>query len=249
MPAVGIDKLINKTVYVKAGANVTGYASDLKTEKKIFKGGALIGNIFSWVTDKNGNLFLMFYLTPADYNNFIATYVKADTSKLSIPALPKILAELEAESEKNKREEKGIIQYNIDKYLPYIIGAVVVAVALPTVLNSTKKIGAMKKNNNTLLLAGAAAVGVYLLTRKKKIKAGKPIIDEGSGQIVNNSLPDIADDNGSIFSNASANETSSFSVPGPCSNIRYIGPFQVEYERAGIMAGKTKGDLGSIKTC
>lgn len=235
MPSVGIDKLIDKTVYVKSqpGLYIYGYKNDLKTQKAVFNSGALIGKIYSWVTDANGNIYFMFYLNNDEYKNFIPTYVKVDTDKINIPELPGILEQIAKDKDKKDREEKGIVQYNIDKYLPYIIGAAVVAIALPSVINSSKKVGSMtnkSKKNTGLLVAAAAGIAIYLYSKKKKTKAGIPLTEDLGGGIVSERVQNIE---GSILSSKQQN------------NIRYVGPFQVEY--SNMLSGVKKGDLGAVK--
>jgi hypothetical protein len=81
----------------------------------------------------------MFYLTGSDYNNFIATYVKADANNLSIPSLPGILADIEAQKQQQEIASKGIVRYYIEKYFPWIIGAAVIAIALPSIKKTIQK--------------------------------------------------------------------------------------------------------------
>lgn len=240
MPTITADKVLNKSLYAKTDINaVTGAGNFYKT----FKAGALIGNVYSWISKPDG-LYWMFN-GPTPY------YVKHDANKLSLLALPQILAEITQEEEKKKLDALGPIQYNIDKYLPYIIGAVVVAVALPTVINlsQSKKVSGMKKNNTTMLLI-AGAVAAYYFWPKKKTKAGAPIItDLPVDDPFGNKLP-----KSNIFENASS------VAPGMMQNIVsldnqtidqagnkviFVGPFQVS-EQGNTLAGK-KGDLGAIK--
>jgi len=241
MPTITADKVLNKSLYAKTDINaVTGAGNFYKT----FKAGALIGNVYSWINKPDGLYWAFDGPTPY--------YVKHDANKLSLLALPKILEEISAEEEKKKLETKGPLQYNIDKYLPYIIGAVVVAVALPTVINLSqkKKVSGMKKNDTTMLLI-AGAVAAYYFWPKKKTKAGAPIItDLPVDDPYGNNLP-----KSNIFENASSvapgmieNTVSvdAQNIDQALNKIMFVGPFQVT-DQGNTLAGGKKGDLGAIK--
>ena len=94
MPNITADKVVNHLMYAKA--NVNAYEPGGKIVVKTFSPGQLIGNVYSYIEIGN-DLYWMFYLTPADYNNFNAVYVKHDASKLSLPDLPAILDQIAAE--------------------------------------------------------------------------------------------------------------------------------------------------------
>ena len=136
MPQITADKVVNRNLYAKS--RVYGYDGTFQNVTTIYTPGQLIGNVYSYIQQPDG-LYWMVYKTTADYNGMRPTYIKHDQSKLSLPDLPEILETISREQEKQKMQEKGVLQYNIDKYLPYVIGAVVVAVALPTLTNAIKK--------------------------------------------------------------------------------------------------------------
>ena len=136
MPKITADKVVNHLMYAKE--NVNGYEAGGKIVKTSFKPGQLIGSIYSFLEIGN-DLYWMFYLTPADYNSFNATYVKHDANKLSLPDLPGILDQIEAQKKAAIIAKDGIFSYYLQTYLPYIVGAVVVAIALPSIVKSVKK--------------------------------------------------------------------------------------------------------------
>jgi hypothetical protein len=123
MPTITADKVLGRSMYAKG--NVAGVDASGK-QIKTFSDGQLIGVVDSWVNFSDG-LYWSFY------NNYAPYYVKHDGNKLSLPALPDILKQISAEEDKKKLQTKGVLQYNIDKYLPWIIGAAVIAISLPTV--------------------------------------------------------------------------------------------------------------------
>lgn len=272
MATITADKVIGNNIFAKG--TVTAYDNTFKNVAKKFNNGALVGSVYSYVSRPDG-LYWMVYLNSSDFINQKPSFVKHD-SNLSLPALPNILAQISKELEAEKLKDKGTLQYNIDKYLPYIIGAVVVAVALPTVLNSTKKIGAMKKNNNTnlLLIAGGAAA-LYFLMQKKR-KALPPIVENLPGEFVNEfkvpaEYQDYnTNDSGSgitietaggevipVDSYMVTNTTNSGGGSSPndqFSNqfqnevlLDYVGPFKTQY--AAVNGAKiSRGDMGKLKT-
>jgi hypothetical protein len=136
MPTVTADKVVNHLMYSKANVNATD-ATGKKTVKS-FVPGDLIGNVFSWV-EINNEIYWLFYLTPADYNNFNAVYVKHDSNKLELPDLPGILQQIADEKKAAIIAKDGIVGYYVQTYLPWIIGAIVVSIALPAITKSVKK--------------------------------------------------------------------------------------------------------------
>ena len=136
MPNITADKVVNHLMYAKA--NVNAYDPGGKIVVKTFSPGQLIGNVYSYIEIGN-DLYWLFYLTPADYNNFNAVYVKHDSSKLSLPDLPAILDQIAAEKKAAIIAKDGAFSYYLQTYLPYIVGAIVIAIALPSIVKSVKK--------------------------------------------------------------------------------------------------------------
>ena len=174
---ITVDKIIGHDLYSKGNNN--GYAGDFVRVNKHFSDGEKIGNVYSWL-ERNGDIWYMVYSSDYDFANYNPTYVKHVDGSLSLPDLPDILAQIEAKKAEDEKEKKGLIPYYIEKYLPWIVGGIVVAVAAPSIINaSQKKIGMTSDQKN---LAGLAAVGVavYFLTRKKTNPVPITSIDNGS---------------------------------------------------------------------
>ena len=253
MPTITADKVLYNNLFAKS--TVYGYGSDFATVKKVFTAPDLIGNVYSYIEQPDG-LYWMVYVSPYDFDAQNPTYIKHNADKLSLPALPGILAEVQKEQDAKDLASKGILQYNIDKYGKYIIGAAVVAIAAPTVLNmfnNRKKVSGMKKDN-TLLIIGAAALAFYIYSKKKKTKAGAPIIEDlPVDDPFGNKLPnDTQCENYSVNPSGSAQvvkqsfatDQTGGGVNQGLQRITSVGIFPVTYGNA--MAGR-KGDLGSIK--
>ena len=136
MPTVTADKVTNHLMYAKANVNALD-ATKTKTVKT-FSPGELIGNVYSW-QEVGSDLYWLFYLTQADYDNFNAVYVKHDASKLELPDLPSILQQIADEKKAAIIAKEGIVGYYVQTYLPWIIGAVVISIALPAISKSIKK--------------------------------------------------------------------------------------------------------------
>lgn len=135
MPNLTADLVINHNLYAKT--NVNGYDGTFTNVRTVFQPG-LIGNVYSYIQQPDG-LYWMVYQTQRDYDNFNPTYIKHDGSKLSLPDAQDILDNLTKEQEAKDIQSKGAVRFYVEKYAPYIIGAIVIAVALPTIVNVTKK--------------------------------------------------------------------------------------------------------------
>lgn len=237
MPTITADRAINQALYAKK--IVDGLSgNDLKTVVRRFLPGDQIGTIYSYIETPSG-LYWMFY----DYANQ-PFYVKHDADKLRLPAITDILNQITAEQEKKKIEDKGVLQYNIDKYLPYIIGAGAVAIVLPAIVKAQHqhKVSGMKASKQTKIVLGVAAVAaIYFLTKKKR-KAGKPLIEDLGGEFLNSAAP-----GSSVETVVNSVEPVNMPVLTKYGQIEFVGPFKVQY---GAMAGaRIKGDLGKTKTC
>jgi hypothetical protein len=172
---VPLGKLIDKPIYASGVVEgVDGLSKKIYT----FKKGDYIGSLFSWSNIGN-NTYLMFYRTKADYVNFKPFYIKL-SSPTSAPDLQKIKDEIKAAELAKANETKTTLEIYIEKYAPWVIGALVVSIALPSVLNSvrSKSMGAISKNKG-LLMAGGAAL-LLMSFRKKKSKNSVvlgPVVD------------------------------------------------------------------------
>lgn len=182
MPIITADKVVNQNLFAKG--NVNAYSGDFKTVKKTFINGAFIGNVYSWVQDANGNLYWLIYLDNNDYNNFIPTYIKHDPANLDLPALPGILQQIQDEQDAKAKADKGVIPFYVEKYAPWIVGGVVVAVAWPAISRSfnNKNVSGMTLDNKRVIGLIATAALLWYVT-KKKTPTGSVIVnplDSGS---------------------------------------------------------------------
>jgi hypothetical protein len=137
MATVTADKLVNHDLY--ATGNVNAIDSTFKNVARTFGAGERIGNIYSWIQGSNGEIYYMIYLTKADYDNYNPVYVLHDASKLNVPDLPNILQQIADQQKAAAIEKNGVVGYYLETYLPYIVGAVVLAIALPSIVKSIKK--------------------------------------------------------------------------------------------------------------
>ena len=78
-------------------------------------------------------------LNKADYDNQRPIYILQETGKLDVPDLPNILQKIADEQKAAAIDKQGVVGYYLSTYLPYIVGAVVIAIALPSIVKSIKK--------------------------------------------------------------------------------------------------------------
>ena len=130
MANITADRVINKSLYAKGSVNVYSLPGGAVT--RVINDGGLIGIVYSFVT-YDGQVYWQFY------NPYgVAYYVKHD-SNLSLPGLNDILTKIKDENVAKQIEEKGAVNYYLQKYLPWIVGAVAVALIFPVVFKSIKK--------------------------------------------------------------------------------------------------------------
>jgi hypothetical protein len=65
------------------------------------------------------------------YEGNTPIYIK-HSGYLKVPDLPDIIAEINRKAEELKKEQKGVVPYYIEKYLPWIIGAIALGIIIPT---------------------------------------------------------------------------------------------------------------------
>lgn len=183
MPAVSLQAfdVVGHNLYAKQ--TVKGYSGNLTTVVKTFQAGQLIGNIYSWIERPDG-IYFMFYASAQDYANFNPFYVKMVPAQLNFPDGPGILAAKAAALEQKKKEEEGLFQYYFEKYAPWLVGAGVVAIALPSVVRSARKsvVSGMGKNDAAAAALIIGALALVSFTGKKKKRKGSVIVgplDEG----------------------------------------------------------------------
>ncbi len=228
---ITVDKVLGHDLY--AAANVNAYGSDLTTVKKTYSPGQLIGNVYSWIV-KDGEVWYEYFLTPYDYNNFNGTFIKHDAAKLSLPDMPGILEEIAAKADQEKRERLGTIPYYIEKYMPWIVGGVVVAVAAPALLKSSNKnVSGMtedQKNISGLLITAGV---IYILSKKKK-PADLIIGDPYDGKYLDDQGNDITlHTTAATGSGQGTMSVATGEAGGGAMLIDHIGAFPVIYKQQG----------------
>ncbi len=259
MANIPIDAVFNQTIYAKGRVNK--YTFPGGNVVSVIPSGGVIGKIYSYILH-NGKVFWMV----DDLFGTQTFFVEHNPNLISLPNKEAILNDIAKKAEAQKLEDKGIIQYNIDKYLPYIVGGAIAIAALPTILQTGSKINGMKNNKKdnlkTLLLIGGAAALLLYFT-KKKTKAGKPIIeviDEGFAD----QLEPAKASNSIVLEDSFGNKSTIEAVipesatvqltsgGGGGGYIDYIGPFKADYVQPAqtIISGKKqRGNLGAFKTC
>jgi hypothetical protein len=138
---VSVSLMLDKTLYAKT--NTYGYKGHIAPETKVnFKAGDFIGMVYSWQT-KDGILYLQAYANLNDFHNFTATIVPVLKYNLDIPELKEAVdlenAKKQAEADQLKKETVGTVQFYIEKYGPWILGAIVAIGVLPSIIKSFTK--------------------------------------------------------------------------------------------------------------
>ena len=264
MANIPIDAVFNQTIYAKGRVNKYSFPGG--NVISVIPSGGVIGKIYSYVLH-NGKVFWMV----DDLFGTQTFFIEHNPNLITLPNKDQILNDLAKKAEAQKLEDKGIIQYNIDKYLPYIVGGAIAIAALPTILQTGSKINGMKKekkdNLKTLLLIGGAAALLLYLT-KKKTKAGKPIIEVIDEGFVNEIKPaNVPAASGVVLQDSFGNQSAIDAVlpnvsamtlttggggGGGSRYIEFVGPFKAKYQQPEqtIISGKAqKGNLGKLKTC
>ena len=132
MATITADKVIGKNLYSKGAVDLVSLPGG-KVIKTIQSGG-LLGNVYSWV-NYNGIIYWQFYDT------YKQPYYAKQDSNVSFPGLDEVLKQIQSEAIANEIEKKGALNYYLQKYLPWLVGGVVVALVLPAVLKSRKNEG------------------------------------------------------------------------------------------------------------
>jgi len=129
MANITADRVINKSLYAKGSVNVYNVPGGSVT--RVINNGGLIGIVYSYVTN-NGDIYWQFYNAYG-----VPYYVKHD-SNLSLPGLDDILTQIKDENITKQIQQKGAVNYYLQKYLPWIVGAVVIAFVFPAISKSLK---------------------------------------------------------------------------------------------------------------
>jgi hypothetical protein len=98
------------------------------TKLGTIKKGDTIGVVYSYAYGGTPDLYWMI-----DKGNNQYIFVKHDINKLNLIGGSQILQDIKNQQIKQEIEEKGLLRYYLDKYLPYIVGGVVIYFALPTI--------------------------------------------------------------------------------------------------------------------
>jgi len=196
------DQIVNHNLVAKG--NVNGYDGiNGGNIVQTFTNGATIGNVYSYVQDNSGQVWWMFYSSPQAYDAMTPFYVKHDASLLDCPDLPGIMAQIAAAAEQAAIAQQGAIPYYLDKYLPWIVGGVVAAFVLPSLLKSKNVSGMEKKNKNMLLIGGAAVVAYFLFI--KKSTAATTVATPGVTPTINSAPQNLLSSGSSILTSALQN--------------------------------------------
>ena len=178
--------MVSNDIAVYAKGSVNAYNRPGGTVVNTYGDGSYIGDIYSFVDNADG---LWWIFSPSNYdpNNPTYYFVKNNPSSLSVPILPELIQKVADAKDAADKASKGILQYNIDKYGKWIVGGIVVAVALPTIVNTLqrKKQSAVSGTNDkkALLLLLLLGGGVYLYAQSAKKKRSGSIeigpLDQG----------------------------------------------------------------------
>jgi len=232
MPSITASDVIGKSMFAKT--NIDLYDQTL-TVKGSLPAGSYIGEVYSYLPDtKKGDLYWMFYRTDQDYRNFNPTYVKHNADQLDLPSYNDLLKAMSDKIETEKLQKLGTVNYYVGKYLPYIIGAGVLVIALPA-LTKNKQVSGMK--NNEVIKIAAIGLLIYYLTKKPTLKGSVIVdpLDEGS-------YGTAALDNNvqTIIKTTSINDQGvQYGQTGTGKAINYVGPFLVTYA-GSAMNGKPR---------
>jgi hypothetical protein len=168
----------------------------------------------------------------------IPTWVK-DQPGLYLPDAPQILQQIQEKADQEKRDRLGVIPYYIEKYMPWIVGGVVVAVAAPALLKSSNKnVSGMSEDQKNLLGLGGTALLIYFLTKKKR-SGSLEIGDPYDGKFEDDAGNDITIHTDST--NVPGGNTGTVNAPaGQQMLIDHIGVFPVVYrnqQSGGLISG------------
>ena len=132
MATITADKVIGKNLYSKGAVDLVSLPGG-KVIKTIQSGG-LLGNVYSYIVS-NGIVYWQFY------DIYKQPFYAKQDSNVSFPGLDEVLKQIQSEAVANEIKEKGALNYYLQKYLPWLVGGVVVALVLPAILKSKKNEG------------------------------------------------------------------------------------------------------------
>ena len=127
MPEISADKVIGKTLFTKKRVNVYHNCKD-KTPMYSIAANRSAGVVTSYVQKScDGELWWVF--GKYDRNDPFDRQKNRYTIKHEKGAF-KITDEIRSEIDKKQKEEKGLFQFYIDKYLPWVGGFILLAIVL-----------------------------------------------------------------------------------------------------------------------
>jgi len=136
MATYKLKDIIDKPIRARKDTSLYRNAVDTATPYATVKAGSLIGVLFSIVNAKPGRSidWLMFY----DSNNK-PYYVPVKTNTLDEVDLKrqgvKTVEEQTKEKQKEEKKEAGLLQYYIELYAPYLIGAIILVPILKKIID------------------------------------------------------------------------------------------------------------------
>ena len=132
MATITADKVIGKNLYSKGAVDLVSLPGG-KVIKTIQSGG-LLGNVYSYIVS-NGIVYWQFY------DIYKQPFYAKQDSNVSFPGLDEVLKQIQSEAVANEIKKKGALNYYLQKYLPWLVGGVVVALVLPVILKNKKNEG------------------------------------------------------------------------------------------------------------
>jgi len=132
LTTLNVSQVIDKTLIADANVDYFNTINPIGTKAGTFKKGDVIGKIYSYAYGNTNNLYWSIYRG----NNLI--FVKHDANKLQLAEGRAILTDIKNQQEQAAINEKGLLRFYIDKYAPYLIGAAVIYIALPTIFKIVK---------------------------------------------------------------------------------------------------------------
>lgn len=136
MASYKLKDIIDKPIRAKKDISLYRNALDTAIPYATVKAGSMIGTLFSIVTAKAGRSvdWLMFY-----DSNKKAYYVPVQTGTLDEISLKeqgvKSVEEQSKEAADKAKKDAGVVSYYIEKYVPYLIGAIIAIPVLKSLIN------------------------------------------------------------------------------------------------------------------
>lgn len=136
MPQYKLKDLINKSIIAKKDTRLYRNAADNAVPYATIKAGSRIGVLYSFVSAKAGrNIdWLMFY----DINNrpYYTPVISGtlDTASLKDQGV-KTVEEQTKEQQDKEKKEAGMFSFYLEKYIPYLIGAIIAVPVLKSLID------------------------------------------------------------------------------------------------------------------